>query len=190
MLEKSKKILSDLQTNEYNMTDIIVSDDRRMILDVFICDARSKLVEIPQCLESGNNKVFKIHIHAMKSAAANVGEMKLTGLAGLLEEAAKNGNDDYINENINDFIIELQNVIDKHELQVASHEDDIDVSTETLHKLKISLEEIDIGTIDQIMAEVRSNRSMSDIAKLVLIGDYNKAIKAIMKYGERDREHE
>ncbi|MDR2569868.1 MAG: hypothetical protein LBD23_06170 [Oscillospiraceae bacterium] len=167
--------------NESNINDFIDSDARRMILNVFISDARSKLIEIPHCLESGNMKAFKIHVHAMKSAAANVGEMTLVGLASLLEDAAKNSNDDYIRGNIEKFLFELQNVINKITEQTVKNNDDTDIPVDTLLKLKTALEEIDISTIDEIIAAFGKNANMSDIAKLILIGNYNEAIKSINK---------
>ncbi|MCL2697283.1 MAG: ATP-binding protein [Oscillospiraceae bacterium] len=156
--------------------------DKLAILEVFLNDSRKKLTEIPQCLEKGDMKLFITYVHALKSAAANVGETALSELAGSFEAAAKRGNDGYVKENINRFISELQGVIDKITVQAGERSSAADVPAETLLRLKAALEEFDIGTIDEIMAEVgavRGSGVMTEIARCVLSADYDGAAELI-----------
>jgi signal transduction histidine kinase/CheY-like chemotaxis protein len=89
------------------------ADNRTAILEVFLNDSKIKLKQLPECLEAGNIKLFTTYVHALKSAAANVGEMKLSELADALESAAKRNKSDFINENIGAFLSELQSVIER-----------------------------------------------------------------------------
>ena len=157
-------------------------DNRSAILEVFLNDSKIKLKQIPECLEAGNIKLFTTYVHALKSASANVGETKLSELAGLLESAAKKGDSDYINANIDGLLSELQSVIESvgRDAPGTPH-DDIEIPVEVLERLKTALENIDISTIDEIIAETGNIVIMKEISRCVLTSDYDGAVALITK---------
>jgi CheY-like chemotaxis protein len=161
-----------------------IADNQLAIYEVFLDDAKKKLIEIPQCLETDEMRLFTICVHALKSASANVGEATLSRLAAGLETAASRGNNDYIKENMDDFINELKEVIKRTAALVDRQSDVVDVSMETLMDLKTALGTIDITVIDQVMAECSSSPAMWEVSLCVLNADYDGAIALIEKMME------
>ncbi|MCL2633069.1 MAG: ATP-binding protein [Oscillospiraceae bacterium] len=158
---------------------------RLKILEVFRDDARKKLIEIPLYLEQNNMDLFIINTHAMKSAAANVKEKKLSELAGLLESAGKNNDTDYIKENLADFINELQIVVERISAELpVSDNSETEIPIELLIKLKTALDEIDIAVIDETMAELEQtpNAFTKELSQSILISDYDQAVLLIENY--------
>ena len=162
----------------------VVADNRWEVLRIFLTDSRKKLEQIPACFDSGNIKLLATYTHAMKSAAANVGEMRLSELSAELESAAKQGNDSYLSENMGGFLKELQKVIDRISLQLPQ-QNKTEIPTELLLELKAALIDIDISTIDEIMLKIGNDDSMLDIAQCVLGADYDSAIELINSFLSR-----
>jgi len=72
-------------------------------LATFLVDGYEHMRDIDRCLEAGNIKLFVTHIHALKSASANVGATKVSEAAYALEQAGLNGDFNFISTNIVDF---------------------------------------------------------------------------------------
>jgi len=72
-------------------------------LATFLVDGYEHMRDIGRCLEAGNMKLFVTHIHALKSASANVGATKVSEAAYALEKAGLNGDLNFISTNIVDF---------------------------------------------------------------------------------------
>jgi HPt (histidine-containing phosphotransfer) domain-containing protein len=173
---------------EESATELVAADNSYEVLEVFLQDAKKKLVELPRCLDSGNIKLFATYVHALKSASANVKEIKLSEMAANLESAAKKDNVLYVKENINAFFDELRNVIDRIAAIVAGRAaagdcDEIPAQdlAEKLAQLKTALIEIDISAIDEIIAQIGSNACMKEIAGCILVSDYDGAVNAVEK---------
>jgi signal transduction histidine kinase/DNA-binding response OmpR family regulator len=156
------------------------------ILETFADDARIKYAEISTAYETGDMKLFAIYTHAMKSAAANVGEARLSKMAASLEETAKKTL--LLNEDTKIFLDELKAVTEKISTWVAGAETTgaqiakpLEIPSETLECLKTALIEIDIAAIDEIMAEIGCTPAMKEISRCILCADYDGAIELIEK---------
>jgi signal transduction histidine kinase/CheY-like chemotaxis protein len=171
-----------IETQEEGMDYEAVDIDNAALLEVFLIDATKKIIEIPESFKNGSLKLFATYVHAMKSASANVGEMKLSEMSADLEAAAKKGNTSFIEEKIDIFMKELSDVIEKISPQVAQEPCSEDIPEDVLLKLKTALIDYDIGLIDEIMEEI----SHREISQCVLSADYDSAVKIIEEMlGER-----
>ncbi|MDR3337234.1 MAG: response regulator [Treponema sp.] len=83
------------------------------ILELFCNDEKRLLSEIKKDFEGKNLKAFSIHVHGIKSACANVGALELSSFAKALEDAGKEENINYIEENLPFFCIETEAMIDR-----------------------------------------------------------------------------
>jgi HPt (histidine-containing phosphotransfer) domain-containing protein len=78
------------------------------ILAVFYEDGLQKIDEIEGCMASGNMKNFSIYVHALKSAAANIGAKRLAEASEALETAGDTGDFNYIQTNTESFLADLK----------------------------------------------------------------------------------
>lgn len=90
------------------------------LIHIFYMEGDSKCRLLTSLLETGDYKNYCIEVHALKSAAANLGAMELSNQARELEFAAKNGDFDYINTHASELIrsyqellAEMRNVLEK-----------------------------------------------------------------------------
>ncbi len=163
-------------------------------LNYFCKDADAKLSQIPTTLSDGNVKLFTTHVHAMKSAAANIGASELSEKAKALEMAGKEENYSYINKYTDPFLTMLSNVRDNilnalgSEKGQVSEPDDTDISEVILPKLKLlreALENYDITVMDEITGELKEYRNsdvFENISQNILLSDYDNAIALINEY--------
>ncbi|MBQ6815416.1 MAG: response regulator [Lachnospiraceae bacterium] len=113
---------------------------------------------------------YRIEVHALKSSAATVGALMLSGLARLLEVAA-------INKDVDRIVAMhpiLLNEMDKHKERIGTilpkeekKELEVDMVTENLKILKVSLKNDDYDTADLISSELQKYQYSSDIQPLV-----------------------
>ncbi|MCL2182106.1 MAG: ATP-binding protein [Chitinispirillia bacterium] len=83
------------------------------MLEIFRRDAEKAAVTLRETLRGGDTKLFTITAHAIKSAAANVGEEEISKCALELEKAGRRGDAKYISANTDDFIERLHALIEK-----------------------------------------------------------------------------
>ncbi len=74
------------------------------ILNVFLGEGRDKLVYLEKYAEEGNIKAYTIETHSIKSVAASIGALRLSALAQQHEEAARNGNIEFIKEHYGELV--------------------------------------------------------------------------------------
>ena len=148
-------------------------------LEFFLSDSNERLEEIPNCLADNDVGRFVIYVHALKSAAGNIGAIALSEKAAPLESAGKRNDMEYIIENIGDFMGDL--AVLTHNISVHLKPVEAKVSDEICYKfiqLETALSEFDIGRIDELVAEL-GNDLPGDIAKKILTSDYEEAVRLI-----------
>lgn len=74
-------------------------EDYLDLLELFYADGEKKTALLPDLLDARNWDRYAIEVHGLKSAAANIGADKLSGLAKQHEDAAKSGNSEWILSN-------------------------------------------------------------------------------------------
>ncbi|MCL1832316.1 MAG: ATP-binding protein [Oscillospiraceae bacterium] len=157
------------------------SQIKREIVMTFADDARRKREQLRECHEASDMKLFATYVHALKSAAANVGESELSQLAATLEAAAKRGDTAYVNAHTAELLTLLTTVADKLTAAVgdSSEDETSELDTQTLYMLKSALADYNIGEINALMAQLGSSGAIRPISQCVLSADYDGAIAII-----------
>ena len=78
-------------------------------------EAWSRIREIEKSLESGNIRLFTVHVHGLKSAAFAIGADKLSDAAQALEKAGSREDVAFIELHTNEFRQSTETLIDSIE---------------------------------------------------------------------------
>jgi len=122
------------------------------LFEVFCIDAENAVVTLRETIEALDIVLFTTTVHAMKSALLNIGEKELSLTAGLLEEAGRNKDFDYVKDNTDCFINNLNQIITRIKPTITDVETniaDMDIIEETaflveqLEKIKTACEDYD-----------------------------------------------
>ena len=82
-------------------------------LSIYCDDGYSIITEIQNCLNKKDFDLFTTHVHALKSASANIGADVLSADAEALEIAGLRMDTDYINENTGAFLTNLEALLNR-----------------------------------------------------------------------------
>ena len=162
-------------------------------LDVFYKDGLEKINSIKTCLDENNLPLYVIFVHAVKSAAANIGAEKLSEAAKALEMAGNQSNLSYINSHNANFLADFEKLLGniKAMLEMATggeRKESIDTGLlkMELSGLKTALNDYDSAAIKKAVDNLRAltqasyiSAKMEDIFKNILIGDYDMAVPLI-----------
>lgn len=132
-------------------------------LETFLEQISDGMKDKDDALVSEAIEQYGIRVHAMKSSAATIGALWLSGTAKLLEDASKNNNTDIIQTVTPTFLEDWQNMIEA--LKPLCPEEgtaNIPVTDENREALKDSLAELDnamadmdVDTADEIIAKLK-----------------------------------
>ena len=163
------------------------------ILEVFHRDGYRKIDQLQDVM--GDAKLYTTHIHAMKSACANIGAVMLAEEAKDLEAAGTRGDYNYIATRNNHFIRSLQRTlvsigkaIKAKEVQDGDDKKHLgtDLLNEELEILLHALDEYDSVGISKSSYALRAYTQLegvgpmlSSILESTLIGEYEKAAEDI-----------
>ncbi|WP_461254882.1 hybrid sensor histidine kinase/response regulator [Treponema sp. R80B11-R83G3] len=106
------------------------------IVRIFSRDAEKSIAVLEAIYEKRNNytdeniRSYVINVHAMKSALANIGETKLSGVASKLEEAGRQRNIAVISDETPAFLAALRELIEKIKPNTGSVEDEVSLNIE------------------------------------------------------------
>ena len=164
-------------------------------LAVFSRDGREKIGEIKKALEINDLRLYTTHVHALKSASANIGADTLSNAAKELETAAKAGGRALIDARNAEFLSTLTlllNNIDNY-LNAANAETnaqgggvDIETMKNELAKLKVSINDMNISAINESVKNLKrftndaaAGPAIDNILRDTLIGEYDEAVSRI-----------
>lgn len=105
---------------------------------------------------------FRIKVHSMKNAAAMIGAVSLSGLAKMLEYAARDGKIDVI-ENITPVFLQewgnmkeiLKSIVQTEDSNENKEEPDYELTKELLRLLRNAIEEMDVDAADEIIRQLK-----------------------------------
>jgi CheY-like chemotaxis protein len=164
----------------------------KQVLSTFRKDAEKRIDILRKVPDGSELASFVTQVHALKSASASIGADEISRMAAELEEAGKNGDTDFIGENLAAFRENLSGLVDliKPALAEYAHNAQNWVKTgepcpagrETLSKLKAALEAEDIGEADALLDELeampigsKTKETLSAVAGLALISEFEDA---------------
>ena len=165
------------------------------ILAIFYKDGFEKIRELKACIKARNMNLYTIQVHALKSAAANIGAVEFSEIAYSLEMAGERKDWEFIESNnpilIADLETMLGNIINALTVFKKNKDDegsvfDIDLVKEKLLELNTALENLQAGlinkTTDELLKITRTHQSGADVeivCELILVGEYDEAAKYI-----------
>jgi len=164
-----------------------------MILDTFYKDGVEKLKEINTCLHSDNIPLYTIYVHALKSAAANIGAESLSEAALVLEEAGGEGNIPLIKSkstqllaDLEELLFNINTVLTKANDREHSTPVDMESIKDELLRLKEAIDSFDSESIKECTDTLHKLTHVPDIGVMiddilrhVLIGDDEKVTSLI-----------
>jgi len=168
-------------------------DNYLRTLTVFREDSSKKIIEIKDCLEKADLPLYTIHVHALKSASANVGANDISKATKILESAGKRGDLDFIKTHNDKFLSDLQaliNAIDEAISARGSKKQSESIDRESLKaelsNLKSAMIDYDVATINEIAKNLQKFTQASGIGDIIskilqceLIGEYDEAVLMI-----------
>lgn len=104
---------------------------------------------------------YRIQVHAMKSLAATIGIIALSGMAMVLEAAARAGNTDTITSMTDVFLAEWRSYLQKlqgvFDIEAGAEKEvtDYSVMQALVEMVRISMQEMDIDRADECMKQLR-----------------------------------
>jgi CheY-like chemotaxis protein len=162
------------------------------ILSVFYKDGANKINEMKTCLENNNFALYTIHIHALKSALANIGANNLSNTAKVLELAGNTERIEFIKEYSLDFFQELDSLLINISYVIdtsnATSIDDIspDDLLPRLSKLKEAIAGMDAIATNEIINELQKSfrndflaNRIEQISQHILLCEYDEAVSII-----------
>ena len=170
----------------------------RSLLDVFLHDVNQRFVFLEKPTPD-SLKAFITHVHALKSALANIGALALSELSGLLEAAGYRDDIEFIHEHLDDFRTGLSSlgeqitkVITDKSFRDApkknGEEPDESRWDQGIIRLMTALKAEDIDGMDEAMTTLRSlpmpldgkrYALISKVTELILISEFGQALKMI-----------
>jgi len=159
--------------------DVDANENHLRILAVFYKDGLDRIEKIKKCLEEEDYHLYIVHVHALKSASANIGENEISYEAKALETAGHHGNLEFVKLHTPRFLANLQQVLSNINARLEKKKEKKQINLETLVKLRKALETLDPESIDIIgkaTDELHGFAQADGILQYVLAGNYDKAI--------------
>ncbi|MCL2218789.1 MAG: ATP-binding protein [Chitinispirillia bacterium] len=164
-------------------------------LDIYLKDGRTKHAEIQKSLSGGDLPLYTTYVHALKSASANIGAVKLSEAARDLEIAAKDRNMEFIKANNQILLDDLAAILDGIDICLESinskkqcADTDTGAMKAELAVLKASIDEMNVSEINNSVKKLReytgdknAGGTIDKILQNTLIGEYDEAIVLIDK---------
>jgi signal transduction histidine kinase/CheY-like chemotaxis protein/HPt (histidine-containing phosphotransfer) domain-containing protein len=173
-------------------------ENYKYTLSIFTQDGREKLEELKKCLQTDNLPLYITYVHALKSAAANVGALELSEMAKALEDAGKREDREFIDTHNGELLSALESLInnirdflnrDKGDGQQEPA--DMASLSAALKKLEEAVENLNAGAIKTAVKELRPftqaaniGGDIESILQNVLTGEYEKIVSTIKTISE------
>ena len=165
--EKHKKAKQGV---EYNLKEI-----HTQTLAVFHKDGTTRIKEIEECLDTGNRSLYTIHVHALKSALANVGAKELSEAAKALEL----GDAEFAKANTAKFLADLKQFLDDIHARLGEQRGKQKArNTKTLIELKEAIKSLNLAAINKAFNALQNSQA-DDVLQSVLVGNYDDALAQI-----------
>jgi len=162
------------------------------ILATYLEDWQDRKREIVKTIASGNFPLFTTHVHALKSASANIGAAELSEVAHALEMAGQREDAKYIERKkyyllamLNSVLASIGNALEMQSadgIEKADDPEDAGLFTSELARLSTALSDYDIRTIDSaidtLLASAPTDSARNTVRKMskhILMFEYEKA---------------
>ena len=177
-LELNTEMFPEVEGIDWNV-GLMHLRDNDLLLDTVIDFYRtldSEADYLQKCYDELGEKeraleLYRVKVHAMKSSAALIGAMQISGVAKLLEFAARDGQTDIIQSVTPVFLTDWRTYKSKLEVCIPKQEKqeiaDMSVVVELLENLRYAMEEMDIDALDAAMDALRQYEFGEDVQAMV-----------------------
>jgi|GEM_PF-749327 len=162
------------------------------ILNIFQQEWSEKIHTLKTAFETNKINLFVTYVHALKSAASNIGAAKLSKIAASLENAGNKMDIEFVQGNFDDLLsvldttlASIRSVLNKNSNTVGGSVDVLHLRTE-LADLKSALERQDLEAISSAAKKLRPFLQAPEIGSTIenvlhhtLTGEYAEAISTI-----------
>jgi HPt (histidine-containing phosphotransfer) domain-containing protein len=163
-------------------------------LATFHEDGQERMNKIRQSVEKDDLPMFVIHVHALKSASANIGAGELSKAAYILEQAGQSGELPYVKDNCAPFLVMLERLLKNIDSLLASSEEseneaddfDKDMFLTELNILKKAIGDMDGDSINEAIELLLRSPCPHDIKSTIrkisshlLMTEYDEAEELI-----------
>ncbi len=121
-------------------------EEYKSLLDLYCLDGKRKLKLLRELLERGDYQTYGIEVHALKSASANVGAMKISEIAREQERAVKRGDETFVDSH-------AEQLLAGYEEQIGHIKDFLAESGRTDEKTQESGNEIETAELVRELRE-------------------------------------
>jgi CheY-like chemotaxis protein len=190
-IEAARRLKKDL--DNHSAAGILQESASSQIKDFFVRDAKNAASILESMTlnsdDLGQEEIeqYRITVHGMKSALANIGEKELSADALKLEQAARDQNISVMSANTPEFIQALQSLIVKYKpaqednnLEISA--DDLSFLSEKLLAIKKACGDYDNNAAEAVLRELKRKKwpnlttaVLDDIAAHILHSDFDKA---------------
>jgi len=157
---------------------------------IFLRDGFEKAGKIKKCLEMDNLPLYVTYVHALKSAAANIGAGELFEMAKALEAAGEQGDLAFIQTHNSKLLAALEVLMNNISgaLKANKQEEPADMAllSAELAKLKEAIDNLSPGAIKAAVKNIQPFAHKADIGDSIeiilqntLIGEYEEAVITI-----------
>lgn len=173
----AEKVENEINVDALQMEDVDVKsallkhsgnlENYLELLGLFYMDGQTKRGKIGTLQREGDINNYRIEVHGLRGASANIGAAKLSEEARKLEEAAKELNTEYIEEHgtalleyYDKILLQIRNALDKQKRQQASG---------GAPKSEISTENLLAGILDALtlLEDFKSKESAAKVDELL-----------------------
>ena len=173
-------------------------------LATFYQDALERKNIIAESLENGNLPMYVTSIHALKSAAANIGADRLSEIAKTLEMAGEQEDFAFIEAYNGKFLASLESLLGVLKEFIPKREEnkygenrffDREACKSELIKLKIALDDMEagvinrtVGVLEKMPCSEETAAAIRTISENILVGDYEGAaalVESLLQEAQR-----
>ena len=183
--------------SEQSPDNALQQADNLRFADVFVRDACKSLAVLDSIMEKhdplGDDDIrsYVIHVHGLKSALANIGQMELSAVALKLEMTARDGNTEVISSETPAFLSSLRTLVDrlmpKEDIAGDTHaEEDVVFLREKLLAVKDASAAYSKRDAKNLMAELKDKKwqkstkeLLDDISEHLLHSDFDEVMTLI-----------
>jgi len=159
-------------------------------LTMFLEDCKSRIKQIQKSLADNNDSLYITHVHALKSASANIGSDSISEAARLLEMAGIKGDRQYIIDNNEEFTAKLEQLIENINTALAvweiasdkiNNKADPDRFINILKDLKTAVNKMNARDMDRLIEALHktiydenTKNAFNMISKYILMSDFDE----------------
>ncbi|MCL1904179.1 MAG: Hpt domain-containing protein [Oscillospiraceae bacterium] len=155
-----------------NLFDMLPKEKQEKLMQSFGRDAQKAIDSLNDAQKNDDIQLMITAFHAMKSALANIGQTEKSEKAIALEKAGKEGNKEYIAENIKQFIETLRGLIPVENAAAPNNgeesvSEDTAFITERLTSVKAACDDYNYGLAESLLNELLNKRLRSKTRELL-----------------------